>query len=111
MHLKPTRILLLSAILGIAGCASNLAWQRPDTSQMQASRDQQECRRLARDESWRLGWEDTWPPRFYDPAFMPPFYAYRRPFWRYFPNSAETEYALADFCMHSKHYRIESYGD
>lgn len=101
------RSLLLSILIALAtGCASNIMWAKADTPQSLASQDLAECRQLASDEAWRLRWERNWPPGFYDPAFMPPFYAGRRPFWRYFPNSIEREQALVDFCMHSKGYRL-----
>jgi hypothetical protein len=47
-----------------------------------------------------------WPPSFYDPRFMPPFYRAPRPFWYGAVDSLELEKSLIDFCMHSKGYRL-----
>jgi hypothetical protein len=55
-----------------------------------------------------LGWERNWPPSFYDPLFMPPYYRGLRPFWFDFPSSLERESALVDFRMHSKGYRLKA---
>jgi len=99
-------LMLAGAVL--AACATTpVAWMKPDGTSQLASADLAECRRLAADEMWRLGWERSWPPRFYDPRFMPPYYRGPRPFWVDFPLSVERERALVDFCMHSKGYRLE----
>jgi hypothetical protein len=85
-----------------------VVWSRADATTEFVSQDLAECRRLAADEMWRLGWERNWPPPFYDPLFMPPYYRGRRAFWLDFPLSLERERALVDFCMHSKGYRLEA---
>ena len=60
---------------------------------------------------WRMTWENMWPPSFYDPDFMPPYYRAARPFWLGAPNSLELERSLIDFCMHSKGYRLAELPD
>jgi hypothetical protein len=99
--------LLLGALLVQACATTPIVWTKPDADEGQALADIRECRVLAHDEMWRLGWERTWPPSFYDPLFMPPFYRGARPFWHDFPMSVEREQALFEFCMHSKGYRLE----
>ena len=92
----------------LAACATApVVWTKADATSELASSDLADCRRLAYDEMWRMGWERSWPPRFYDPRFMPPYYRGPRPFWFDFPSSIEREQALIDFCMHSKGYRLE----
>ena len=103
--LKGVSIALAAAAL-TACAAAPLAWSRADATAELAADDLAECRRLGRDEMWRMGWERRWPPPFYDPLFMPPFYRWPRPFWFEFPASVEREHALVDFCMHSKGYRL-----
>jgi hypothetical protein len=99
--------LLATAVLA-GGCATGqVAWVKVDGSGGNVDSDWRECRMLAADEMWRMSWDTMWPPRFYDPRFMPPFYLNRRPFWYDFPMSLEREQALVDFCMHSKGYRLE----
>jgi hypothetical protein len=101
--------LLLVALVSLAACAvAPAVWNRPDATAALVTADLAECRRLALDEMWRLGWERNWPPRFYDPRFMPPYYRGLRPFWFDFSSSLERESALTDFCMHSKGYRLEA---
>ena len=102
-------------VIGVVFCVSWLAacamtpvvWSKPDATPDLVGQDFADCRRLALDEMWRLGWERSWPPAFYDPLFMPPYYRGRRAFWLDFPLSLERERALVDFCMHSKGYRLE----
>jgi hypothetical protein len=100
-----------AAIVGVlllAACSTTAAvWTKPDSTSELVSSDLSQCHRLAHDEMWRMGWERNWPPPFYDPRFMPPFYHSARPFWLDFPVSIEREQALIDFCMHSKGYRLE----
>lgn len=101
--------IVVAAWLGCAGCAMTpVVWQKPDSTEALAATDLAECRRLAQDEMWRMGWERSWPPSFYDPLFMPPYYRGPRAFWLDFPSSFERERALVDFCMHSKGYRLEA---
>jgi hypothetical protein len=69
---------------------------RTDGASADAAADLDECRQLAADEAWRMSWEGRWPPYFYDPRFMPPYYAWMRPFWFDFPMSLEREQALFD---------------
>jgi len=103
-----TGTLVLAALL-ISACASTpLIWTMADGTPADAAADLRECRMLAADEMWRMSWDTMWPPRFYNPRFMPPFYLSRRPFWYDFPSSLEREHALVDFCMHSKGYRLEA---
>jgi hypothetical protein len=99
--------LLGSALL--AACAMMpVVLNKPEATPETVATDLDECRHLAADEAWRLGWETRWPPTFYNPAFMPPYYRGRRAFWLDFPMSLERERALVDFCMHSKGYHLES---
>jgi hypothetical protein len=79
-----------------------------DGSPGDSAADLRECRQLAADEMWRMSWEMMWPPPFYDPRYMPPYYRNRRPFWFDFPRSYELERSLVDFCMHSKGYRLQA---
>lgn len=96
---------LASLLLG--ACASTpVAWTKTDGTAADVTADIRECRQLAADEAWRMSWERRWPPYFYDPRFMPPYYVWMRPFWLDFPTSLEREQALVDFCMHSKGYRL-----
>jgi beta-glucanase (GH16 family) len=98
----------LAAAVLLAGCAAGaVVWAKTDGSASDAAADLRECRVLADDQAWRMDWAMRWPPRFYDPRFMPPFYRSPRPFWLDFPQSMELEQALVDFCMHSKGYRLE----
>lgn len=102
-------ILAMLLALSVAGCATTpMTWAKADGGDANAGTDLADCRRLARDEMWRLGWERMWPPRFYDPRFMPPHYMSRYPFWFDYPMSLEREQALVEFCMHSKGYRLEA---
>jgi hypothetical protein len=105
-------LFLVSLVSLVAACAiTPVVWTMADGSAGNPSADLRECRLLAADEMWRMDWEMMWPPRFYDPRFMPPFYVGRRPFWFDFPNSLELERSLVDFCMHSKGYRLEALPD
>jgi hypothetical protein len=102
-------LLVCCSAASLAACATTpLVWSKLDATAPLVSQDLAECRRLAQDEMWRLGWERNWPPSFYDPLFMPPYYRGLRPFWFDFPSSLERERALVDFCMHSKGYRLEA---
>jgi hypothetical protein len=106
LDLRPFVPLVASLLLG--GCASiPVVWTKTDGTSVDVTADLRECRQLAADESWRMSWERRWPPNFYDPRFMPPYYVWMRPFWFDFPMSLEREQALVDFCMHSKGYRLE----
>jgi hypothetical protein len=97
------------AAAALAACTTTpVVWTKADATRELAVSDLADCRRLAADEMWRLGWERTWPPRFYDPLFMPPYYRGPRAFWLDYPLSIERERALVDFCMHSKGYRLEA---
>jgi hypothetical protein len=104
---KPMRtILVLLWAAMLTACSSTpIVWSKAEATPETARADLIDCRQLALDEMWRLGWERSWPPRFYDPRFMPPYYRSMRPFWLDFPLSLERESALVDFCMHSKGYR------
>jgi len=102
--------LLAGSILTLLLCscaATRMIWMKADGSAGDSIADLRECRILADDQMWRMDWERMWPPRFYNPRFMPPFYRNPRPFWFDFPASIELEQALVDFCMHSKGYRLE----
>ena len=106
LDLRAFAAVVASLLLG--ACASTpVAWTKTDGTAADVSADLRECRQLAADESWRMGWERRWPPYFYDPRFMPPYYAWMQPFWFDFPTSLEREEALVEFCMHSKGYRLE----
>jgi hypothetical protein len=85
-----------------------LVWNKPESTVEQVADDLLDCRRLADDEMWRHDWERRWPPSFYNPAFMPPYYRNARAFWLDFPMSFEREQALVDFCMHSKGYHLQA---
>jgi hypothetical protein len=103
------RALPLLGLLLLQACAMTpVVWTKPGVDDSDAVADLGDCRRLAADEMWRMDWERMWPPSFYDPRFMPPFYRGPRPFWFDFPMSLEREQALIDFCMHSKGYRLEA---
>jgi hypothetical protein len=94
--------------LASAGCAMMPAvWTKADATPDAVVGDLNECHVLADDMAWQMRWERMWPPPFYDPRFMPPFYRAPRAFWLDFPMSLEREQALVDFCMHSKGYRLE----
>jgi hypothetical protein len=96
-------------VLALSGCAMTpVVWTKPEATPQLVSTDLADCRRLVADEMWRLGWERNWPPAFYDPLFMPPYYRGMRAFWLDFPRSFEREQALLEFCMHSKGYRLEA---
>jgi hypothetical protein len=98
----------LAAAVVAACTGASIVWTKTDATRELVSSDIADCRRLAADEMWRFDWERNWPPRFYDPLFMPPYYGGARPFWHDFPFSIEREKALVDFCMHSKGYRLEA---
>ena len=103
------RLLMVAVAAALGACASTpVVWDKADATPEAARADLIDCRQLALDEMWRLGWERSWPPRFYDPRFMPPYYRGLRPFWLDFPSSVERESALIDFCMHSKGYRLRA---
>jgi hypothetical protein len=102
------RVLLLLCAASLAACARPVVWDKPDVTPDLVNADLMECRRLVLDEMWRLGWERNWPPRFYDPLFMPPYYRSSHPFWLDFSSSLERELAMIDFCMHSKGYRLHA---
>lgn len=104
--LRPISVILGAAWL--AACAlMPVPWSKPGATEDVVTNDFNDCRRLALDQMWRQGWERSWPPAFYDPSFMPPYYRSQRAFWLEFPPSLEREQALVDFCMHSKGYRLE----
>jgi hypothetical protein len=106
------KAVLAMTIPALAACAmARVAWDKADATPELVSADSADCRRLVADEMWRLGWERNWPPAFYDPLFMPPYYRGRRAFWLEFPRSLERERALFEFCMHSKGYRLEALPD
>jgi hypothetical protein len=104
-----TRVVVVASLLLGACVSTPLVWTKTDvgSATADAGTDLQECRRLAEDESWRMTWERRWPPPFYNPRFMPPYYAGMRPFWLDFQRSIEREEALVEFCMHSKGYRLD----
>ena len=100
---------LAVAVSLIQSCATMpVMWAKPGAEPGTASREVAECRTLAADLMWRMTWEDMWPPSFYDPRFMPPFYRGTKPFWLGAPDSLELEQSLIDFCMHSKGYRLSA---
>lgn len=100
---------LVFAAIALVSCATTrVVWTKADGSPGDPVADLNECRVLAADEMWKMGWESRWPPRFYNPRFMPPYYMNRRPFWYDFPSSWELERALVEFCMHSRGYRLEA---
>ena len=104
--------MLVAAIALLCGCAMTpVVWTRESVAEADMSADILDCRMLARDEAWRITWEMMWPPSFYDPRFMPPFYRSPMPFWFDYPMSLERERALRDFCMHSKGYRLQALPD
>jgi hypothetical protein len=105
--MRAITVLLLALLLGACATAP-VAWYKENAAPALVSADLDECRRLAADEMWRMTWERAWPPSFYDPRFMPPYYRGRRAFWLDFPSSIEREQALVEFCMHSKGYRLEA---
>ena len=107
------RLLLLAVVVPLAqSCAMTpVVWTKPDAEPSAASREVADCRKLAADLMWRMTWEDMWPPSFYDPRFMPPFYRAARPFWLGVPNSLGLEQSLITFCMHSKGYRLSALPD
>jgi hypothetical protein len=101
------RSFLLGLSLLIEGCAMTpVVWTKAGADEALAQADIRECRLLADDQAWRMRWERMWPPSFYNPRYMPPYYHAARPFWLGFPMSFELEEALVDFCMHSKGYRL-----
>jgi hypothetical protein len=102
-----TTILFFIALITFGCAMTPVVWTKADSTSELVSGDLSQCHQLAHDEMWRMGWERNWPPPFYDPRFMPPFYRNARPFWLDFPMSIEREQALIDFCMHSKGYRLE----
>jgi hypothetical protein len=98
----------LAALLA-QGCATApLVWTKPGAEASAARGEIAECRVLAADQMWRMTWEEMWPPRFYDPRFMPPYYRAARPFWLGVPHSLELERSLVEFCMHSKGYQLSA---
>jgi hypothetical protein len=101
------KALLLCCIASLAACVSARVWDKPGATPALAEADFADCRRLVLDEMWLLGWERNWPPRFYDPQYMPPYYRSQHPFWLDFATSPERELAMVDFCMHSKGYRLQ----
>jgi hypothetical protein len=102
-------MLLAVAALATQSCAvAPLVWSKPDSNQGEASAALAECRALAVDEMWRMSWEETWPPVFYDPRFMPRIYRRSTPFWLGVPSSLELERELTEFCMHSKGFRLSA---
>lgn len=102
--------LFLTFLLGLSAIASctttPVVWMKDDYAADEVRLDLAECRRLAKDEAWRMDWERRWPPSFYDRHYMPPYYRWDRPFWYGYPSSLEREHDLRDFCMHSKGYRL-----
>lgn len=100
-------LLLYCCVASMAACATPV-WDKPGATRGLAEADLVECRRLVLDEMWLLGWERNWPPRFYDPQYMPPYYRSQHPFWLDFSTSLEREIAMVDFCMHSKGYRLRA---
>jgi hypothetical protein len=104
----PMRAVVFLMALGLVGCAMTpVVWNKDGATSESVAVDIADCRRLAADEMWRSGWERNWPPSFYDPRFMPPFYRGRQPFWFDYPVSIERERALVDFCMYSKGYQLD----
>jgi hypothetical protein len=102
-------IVTVIGVLALSSCAMTpVVWSKPDATPELVGADVADCRRLVADEMWRHGWERSWPPFFYDPVFMPPYYRGRQAFWLDFPLSLERERALTEFCMHSKGYRLEA---
>jgi hypothetical protein len=102
------RFMIGLTALVLAGCAMTpVVWTKTDATAEAVSADLADCRILADDMAWQMRWERMWPPSFYDPRFMPPFYRAPRAFWLDFPMSYEREQALVEFCMHSKGYRLE----
>ncbi len=102
------RVLPLFCVASLAACATPRVWDKPNVTPDLVNTELDECRRLVLDDMWRLGWERSWPPRFYDPLFMPPYYRSSQPFWLDFPSSLERELTMIDFCMHSKGYRLRA---
>jgi hypothetical protein len=109
-RLGPMHLLLLSvAVLLPHGCAMTpVVWTKPGVEPSAVNSEVSDCRTLAVDLMWRMTWEDMWPPSFYDPGFMPPYYRGARPFWLGAPSSLELEQSLIAFCMHSKGYRLSA---
>lgn len=107
MHLR--LFLSVAALALTAGCAMTpMIWTKTGgVAEADVTADLRDCERLADDEMWRMSWQRNWPPGFYDPRYMPPYYRSPRPFWLGFPMSFEREQALVEFCMHSKGYRLE----
>lgn len=105
-----TWLLLLTTFLLMSGCATTrMVWSKPGgVSDSAVAADLKDCDRLANNQAWRMSWVNRWPPSFYNPRFMPPYYHSPRPFWLGYPMSLETEQALVEFCMHSKGYRLEA---
>ena len=102
------RAVVFLMALWLVGCAMTpVVWNKDGATSESVAIDIADCRRLAADEMWRSGWERNWPPSFYDPRFMPPFYRGRQPFWFDYPVSIERERALVDFCMYSKGYQLD----
>lgn len=101
-------ILPMIALLA-AGCATTpMVWTKPGgATESVVAADLSDCHKLADDQAWRMSWVRRWPPTFYNPRYMPPYYHSARPFWLGYPMSLETEQALVEFCMHSKGYRLE----
>lgn len=96
---------LMSSLAALGACTP-LAWEKPGATPNQAKAQFKECARLAGDEAWRNRWRADWPPDFYDPSYMPTHYGRGdHPFWIGYPDSAELEWDLTNFCMHAKGYR------
>lgn len=91
------------------GCAMTpVVWTKPDAEPNEANKEVADCRTLALDLMWQMSWEEMWPPSFYDPTYMPPYYGGARPFWLGAPSSLELERSLIEFCMHAKGYRLSA---
>ncbi|MEZ5936241.1 MAG: hypothetical protein R3F54_30935 [Alphaproteobacteria bacterium] len=104
MHVINRSLAALS-LLALTACAP-MAWQKEGASPAEVDVALAECSQLAQDEAWRQSWEARWPPPFYDRRYMPPYYSLRDPFWFDYPSSAELEWDLRNFCMHSKGFRL-----
>lgn len=99
------------AVGAFVGCASSppaASWTKAGATPQEVSDAQEECYALARNETWRGDWNDSWPPSFYDPTFMPHRYGGEEPFWIDAPGSPETEFDVQNFCLHSKGYKLVS---
>jgi hypothetical protein len=100
--------ILLTLALLAAGCATTpMVWTKTGATEVSVTADLRDCHTLANSQAWRMSWARRWPPGFYNPRYMPPYYHNPRPFWLGYPMSLETQQALVEFCMHSKGYRLE----